>query len=62
MAAGDLFGLSEERLYYGSDTRAAGLLFGAALACLLPLQPTDQRYRPQLDLLGLAGLAGLTGL
>lgn len=49
------------RVYYGSDTRAAGLLVGAALALLLPArgkEPLAERGRTA-DLLGLLGLGAL---
>jgi peptidoglycan/LPS O-acetylase OafA/YrhL len=48
------------RLYFGTDTRAAGLLFGAALAMVWPSRKLSRRIAPQarntLDALGVAGL------
>ncbi|MEZ4553670.1 MAG: acyltransferase family protein [Dehalococcoidia bacterium] len=59
-------GVDPDRLYYGTDTRAAGLLIGSALAFFWrPWQRTDfagfwwaVRLR-SLDLLGVAAAAGL---
>lgn len=56
-------GVDPSRIYYGTDTRASGLLLGAALAMLWmpgrrPLQ-TRRGLGVTLDLLGLAALAGL---
>ncbi len=49
------------RLYYGTDTRAAELLVGCALAFLWsPGQSHGRRLRLPLDAIGLAGLAALT--
>lgn len=49
------------RLYFGTDTRAGGLLFGAALAMVWPSRKLSRRIAPQarntLDALGVAGLA-----
>jgi peptidoglycan/LPS O-acetylase OafA/YrhL len=49
------------RLYFGTDTRAAGLLFGAALAMVWPSRKLSRRIAPQarnlLDGLGVLGLA-----
>jgi peptidoglycan/LPS O-acetylase OafA/YrhL len=49
------------RLYFGTDTRAAGLLFGAALAMVWPSRKLSRRIAPQarntLDALGVLGLA-----
>jgi peptidoglycan/LPS O-acetylase OafA/YrhL len=49
------------RLYFGTDTRAAGLLFGAALAMVWPSRKLNRRIAPQarntLDALGVLGLA-----
>jgi peptidoglycan/LPS O-acetylase OafA/YrhL len=49
------------RLYFGTDTRAGGLLFGAALAMVWPSRKLSRRIAPQarntLDVLGVAGLA-----
>lgn len=50
------------RIYYGTDTRAAGLLIGAALAFAWTPRPDDQLKRGRrwaLDALGLVGIAGL---
>ena len=48
------------RLYFGTDTRAAALLFGAALAMVWPSRKLSRRIAPQarntLDALGVAGL------
>lgn len=48
------------RLYFGTDTRAAALLFGAALAMVWPSRKLSRRITPQarntLDALGVAGL------
>jgi peptidoglycan/LPS O-acetylase OafA/YrhL len=48
------------RLYFGTDTRAGGLLFGAALAMVWPSRKLSRRIAPQarntLDALGVAGL------
>jgi peptidoglycan/LPS O-acetylase OafA/YrhL len=53
-------GLDPSRVYYGTDTRAAGLLFGAALAMVWPsrrLSPRITRQaRKNLDLMGCVGL------
>ena len=35
MAASAMAGVGNDRLYYGTDTRAQGLLIGAALSCLM---------------------------
>ncbi|MBV9788812.1 MAG: acyltransferase [Chloroflexi bacterium] len=52
------------RVYYGTDTRAAGLLIGAALACVwIPGGDRQSRVSwfvpPILDLIGLGALAAL---
>jgi peptidoglycan/LPS O-acetylase OafA/YrhL len=51
------------RTYYGTDTRAFGLLFGAALALVWPSRVVIGRAGAHagdiLDLVGLAGLAGI---
>ncbi|HEY0602114.1 MAG TPA: acyltransferase family protein [Herpetosiphonaceae bacterium] len=52
------------RVYYGTDTRAAGLLIGAALACVwIPSGDRQSRVSwfvpPILDLIGLGALAAL---
>jgi len=48
------------RLYFGTDTRAGGLLFGAALAMVWPSRKLSRRIAPQarntLDAIGVAGL------
>jgi hypothetical protein len=48
------------RLYFGTDTRAGGLLFGAALAMVWPSRKLSRRISPQarntLDALGVFGL------
>jgi len=53
-------GLDPTRLYEGTDTRAFGLLIGAALAVLWPTRraaPLPARARRLLDPAGVAGLA-----
>jgi peptidoglycan/LPS O-acetylase OafA/YrhL len=49
------------RIYYGTDTRAAGLLFGCGLAMVWPSRRLSHRIAPQarnlLDGLGVLGLA-----
>jgi peptidoglycan/LPS O-acetylase OafA/YrhL len=49
------------RIYFGTDTRAGGLLFGAALAMVWPSRKLSRRIAPQarntLDAMGVAGLA-----
>ncbi len=48
------------RVYYGTDTRAATLLVGAALAAAVTLQPRwFERFGGWLRLVGLAGAVGL---
>ncbi len=51
------------RIYYGTDTRAFGLLFGAALACVWPsraLRGEVGRHAPAvLDAVGVVGLVGI---
>src|SRR6185503_13474300 len=53
--------LDPSRIYYGTDTRAAGLLFGAALAMVWPSRRLSRRItlgaRNTLDGLGVLGLA-----
>jgi peptidoglycan/LPS O-acetylase OafA/YrhL len=53
--------LDPSRIYYGTDTRAGGLLFGAALAMVWPSRRLSHRItlnaRNTLDGLGLLGLA-----
>jgi peptidoglycan/LPS O-acetylase OafA/YrhL len=52
--------LDPSRIYYGTDTRAAGLLFGAALAMVWPSRRLNKRITPQarktLDAMGCVGL------
>jgi peptidoglycan/LPS O-acetylase OafA/YrhL len=52
--------LDPSRIYYGTDTRAGGLLFGAALAMVWPSRRLSHRITPQarntLDALGVLGL------
>lgn len=51
-------GVDPSRLYYGTDTRSAGLLIGSALALVLPIASHVRRRRSwSRDALGLAGLA-----
>jgi len=53
-------GFDPSRVYYGTDTRAAGLLFGAALAMVWPSRGLSKRItfqaRRNLDILGCVGL------
>ncbi|HEU4706002.1 MAG TPA: acyltransferase family protein [Solirubrobacterales bacterium] len=53
--------LDPSRIYYGLDTRAAGLLFGCALAMVWPSRRLSHRIAPParntLDGLGVLGLA-----
>ena len=53
--------LDPSRLYFGTDTRAAALLFGAALAMVWPSRKLSRKIAPQarntLDAIGIAGLA-----
>ena len=64
-------GADPSRVYYGTDTRLAALLVGAALACLWPrnsarrlarLDPGQSRRRAVRATLDVAGLAALGGL
>ena len=52
--------LDPSRIYYGTDTRAAGLLFGAALAMVWPSRRLSKRItfqaRRNLDIVGCVGL------
>ncbi|MGN6586199.1 MAG: acyltransferase family protein [Solirubrobacterales bacterium] len=52
--------LVPSRIYYGTDTRAGGLLFGCALAMVWPSRRLNRRITPQarntLDGMGVAGL------
>lgn len=56
-------GIDPSRLYYGTDTRAAALLIGAALACRPPRWRADARMafrrRAALELTSAAAVAGL---
>ncbi len=55
-------GTDPSRVYYGTDTRAFGLLIGAVLALAWPSRRARQNGRPapwSLDLIGFAGLAGV---
>ncbi|HKF83900.1 MAG TPA: acyltransferase family protein [Solirubrobacterales bacterium] len=53
--------LDPSRIYFGTDTRAGGLLLGAALAMVWPSRKLSRRIAPQarhtLDAMGIAGLA-----
>ena len=53
--------LDPSRIYFGTDTRAGGLLFGAALAMVWPSRKLSRRIAPQarntLDAMGVVGLA-----
>jgi peptidoglycan/LPS O-acetylase OafA/YrhL len=53
-------GFDPSRIYYGTDTRAAGLLFGAALAMVWPSRRLSRKItfqaRRNLDILGCVGL------
>jgi acyltransferase-like protein len=56
-------GTDPSRVYYGTDTRAAAILLGAALACLW--KPSTRQQEPRLAgrvLLGVAGAGALAGL
>jgi peptidoglycan/LPS O-acetylase OafA/YrhL len=52
--------MDPSRVYYGTDTRAAGLLFGAALAMVWPSRALSKKItfqaRRNLDILGCVGL------
>lgn len=50
------------RAYYGTDTRAQGLLLGAALAFFVHQRTLPSRVVSVLDGLGAAGLAGLLAM
>ena len=50
------------RVYYGTDTRLAALLVGAALACFWPGRTAKRRTRVPKPVLEVAGLAALAGL
>jgi hypothetical protein len=52
--------LDPSRIYYGTDTRAGGLLFGAALAMVWPSRRLSKRITPRArDLLDGIGVLGL---
>jgi peptidoglycan/LPS O-acetylase OafA/YrhL len=52
--------LDPSRIYYGTDTRAGGLLFGAALAMVWPSRRLSRKIAPQArDLLDGLGILGL---
>ena len=57
-------GSDPSRVYYGTDTRASGVLLGAALAIVAPPWLMRRRVAPgavqSLTLIGAVGLAGLT--
>jgi peptidoglycan/LPS O-acetylase OafA/YrhL/lysophospholipase L1-like esterase len=58
-------GTDPSRVYYGTDTRAFGLLVGAGLALWRPsrrVRPMAAAIRNRLDLLGGAGLAAIVAL
>ncbi|MCW2548222.1 MAG: Acyltransferase family, partial [Mycobacterium sp.] len=50
------------RAYYGTDTHAAGLLLGSALACAWPLGQLPKLVRYERTIFDLTGLAALGGL
>jgi peptidoglycan/LPS O-acetylase OafA/YrhL len=52
---------SSSRVYYGTDTRAASILFGAALAALLAMRgpARGRRARVALEVVGIAGAVAL---
>ena len=50
------------RVYYGTDTRLAALLVGAALACYWPARTAKRPPRVPKPVLEVAGLAALGGL
>jgi peptidoglycan/LPS O-acetylase OafA/YrhL len=62
MAAGYLAGVDPSRLYYGTDTHAAALLVGAALALTWPLRRVASASLTGAWWLDLSGLAGITVL
>lgn len=59
-------GFDPTRVYCGTDTRAFGLLFGAALACVWPSRSLTTRVGPHaawvIDGVGAVGLAGVAVL
>jgi peptidoglycan/LPS O-acetylase OafA/YrhL len=59
-------GTDPTRAYEGTDTRAFGLLVGAALAMVWPARALDKGLRPSrsrlLDAAGVAGLVGIVAL
>ncbi len=52
-------GTDPSRVYYGTDTRAQGLLIGAALALVLHKRTFGTAWRRAFQLLGIAGLVGM---
>ncbi len=54
--------LDPSRLYFGTDTRASGLLLGAALALAMPSAGLAAPPRPASPVLEAFGLASLVGL
>jgi peptidoglycan/LPS O-acetylase OafA/YrhL len=62
MAAGYLAGVDPSRLYYGTDTHAAALLVGAAVALTWPLRRVASASLTGAWWLDLSGLAGITVL
>jgi peptidoglycan/LPS O-acetylase OafA/YrhL len=66
MATLYVYGAGESRLYYGTDTRAAGLLLGSTLAFVLrpgdASLPQGRAARWSIEGLGLAALAALVAL
>jgi peptidoglycan/LPS O-acetylase OafA/YrhL len=50
------------RVYYGSDTHAAGLLLGSALACAWPLGALPKLVRYERTIFDVTGVAALGGL
>ena len=50
------------RVYYGTDTHAAGLLLGSALACGWPLGALPRLVRYERTIFDVTGLAALGGL
>jgi hypothetical protein len=55
-------GANVNRLYYGTDTRAAMLLVGAALATVLPVNAVRVRAYRALPVVGAVSLAGLVAM
>lgn len=56
-------GFDPSRVYYGTDTRAFGLLFGAALACVWPSRKLSSQVGRHaggvMDVVGTIGLIGI---